>query len=766
LLAALAMFGTLAADAAEQTRTFAGRPVGDVLDGLRVQGLTFIYNTRLVPPSLRVVQEPQARDGLKLATEILAAHGLQVSQAAPGVFAVVTAASNAPPRRAVDSTPPAQKADAELEEVVVHASRYRLATDLGVSEAVLTQEDVNNMPRLGDETLRAVQRLPGFASDGFSGLGAVRGGEPNETAIVLDGLRLYEPFHLKNFLSPISLLDSRTIESIEVYSGGFPVMHGDRMSAIIEANSVHLLEPRYYEAGLSLFHASLLASSQLADGRTRGLISARRSNVGDLARYSEREFGRLQYFDVFAKIDHEIDAATRASFDVLASGDRIDAIRDGGRERARAEYRNIYAWGVLERDWSEAGETRVILSYTDVNNDRLGTVDDPGRRVGRVLDVRNFNVVGLRADHRFDAFGLDQRLGFEVRRLWGRYEYESDVRFEPGFPLPDSPGSQLQRRATPKPDGFESAAWWDGRVELGDRWTVLAGLRFDTQTYDGSGDAAQFAPRINILYDLSASTRVRASWGRFFQAQGINELQVEDGVARFHQAQHADHLIVSLDHAFAPGLDLRIEAYRKYYRRLNPRFENLFNPLVLLPETELDRVMIDPDSARAEGVEALLRWDSHSTWRGWFAYTWSRAKDRVDGRDVVRRADQTHAVSFGIAWASGPWTATMTDTFHTGWPTTQLSLVDPAGDPQLVVGPRNGERLHYYNSLDLRVTRTFVLPRGALDVFVEVSNAFQRENPCCVDYTIEPEADGSISLRQETDSWLPLVPSIGVLWRY
>ena len=65
------------------------------------------------------------------------------------------------------------------------------------------------MPRLADETLRAVQRLPGTATNGFSSLGSVRGGEPNETAIVLDGLRLYEPFHLKNFLSPVSLLDSR-----------------------------------------------------------------------------------------------------------------------------------------------------------------------------------------------------------------------------------------------------------------------------------------------------------------------------------------------------------------------------------------------------------------------------------------------------------------------------------------------------------------------------------------------------------------------------
>jgi outer membrane receptor protein involved in Fe transport len=754
-----------AAHAAEQARTFTGRAVGDVLDELRAQGLTFIYNTRIVPADLRVEREPHADSGLALATEILAAHGLRASQAAPSVYAVVVSNASAPAPRMEVSV--ARSGESKLEEIVVHASRYTLTTDLFGSDAVLTQEDIQNTPRLADETLRTVQRLPGFATNGFSSLGAVRGGEPNETAIVLDGLRLYEPFHLKNFLSPISLLDSRVIDSMEVYSGGFPVLHGERMSAIIEASSVGPAQPRYYEAGLSLFHASLLAASQFAEGRGRGLISGRRSNVGDLAHYSEKEFGEPQYFDAFAKLDYRVSEATRAAFNALASGDRITAIKDSGRQRANAEYRNVYAWGTIEHDWSEAVNTRAVLSYTDVNNERLGQVADPGRRTGQVRDTRNFHVIGLRADHRFDLLGFDHRLGLEVRRLWGRYDYASNVRFESGFPFPDSPGSQLRRTAAPKPDGFESAAWWDTRLMLGSHWTLLAGLRFDTQTYDGSGDAAQFAPRLNLLYDLDERTRLRASWGRFFQAQGINELQVEDGVDRFHQAQHADHVIVSMDHALAVGLDLRIEAYRKYYRHVHPRFENLFNPLVLLPETEFDRVMIDPDSARAEGVEAMLRWQSQAAWRGWLAYTWSQVRDRIDGRSVARRWDQTHAVSFGVAWASGPWTATVTDTFHTGWPTTRLSLTTtPTGVPQFVIGDRNAQRLDYYNSLDLRVTRTFVLPRGALDVFVEASNALSRENPCCVDYAITRRADGSVSLSENVDIWLPLVPSIGVLWRY
>lgn len=750
--------------AAEASRSLVGVPVGDVLDNLRPQGLTFIYNDRLVPPALRVESEPAARRGVALAEEILSEHHLGVSLVTPGVFAIVPG-GDADWRRRKPSI--SNAGDTTLEEVIVQTSRYTLHSDFAVSEALLTHEDIQNLPSLGEEPLRAVQRLPGVAGNGFSSLGAVRGGEPNETAVVLDGLRLYEPFHLKNFLSPVSLLDSRLIQSMQVYSGGFPVIHGDRMSSIIDASSVEPVQPRYYEAGLSLFHTNLLASSQFEDGRGRGLISLRRSNLGDLAQLSENDFGKPDYFDGFAKVDYRLNDVTRLSFDLLASSDRILAIRDSGRERANAKYRNTYLWGALERDWASGAQSRVILSYTDVNNERDGRVDEPDRRTGRVQDNRNFHIVGLRADHEFESWGLEHRLGLEVRRLWGRYDYQSDVRFEPGFPFPDSPASEMHRFAAPKPDGFESGAWWDSRIDVNDRWTVQAGLRVDTQTYDASGDDEQIAPRLNVMYALSDATRLRASWGRFWQSHAINELQVEDGVERFHPAQHADHLILSFDHRFSNNIDLRVEAYRKNYREISPRFENLFNPLVLLPETEFDRVLIAPNGARAEGVEVLLRWQSRGPWRAWFGYAWSQAEDSIEGRSVPRSWDQKHAVNAGLGWASGPWSITAANSFHTGWPITKLSLAETAGGVvQPMTGERNAARLDAYNSFDLRVTRTFALTRGALDVFFEATNLLSRENPCCIEYTVTRDADGTVVLEEEVDHWLPLVPSIGVLWRY
>jgi outer membrane receptor protein involved in Fe transport len=542
------------------------------------------------------------------------------------------------------------------------------------------------------------------------------------------------------------------------------VPYGDRMSAIIDATTVRPTD-RYYEVGLSLFHLSGLAATSFADGRGQAMISARRGNLGELSSLAEQDFGTLDYSDGFAHVDYQLEDATRISFDTLASGDQIVAKQEGGAQLARAKYRNAYAWLTLDHDWSDVASSRIIGSFTDLVNERRGWVTEP-QRVGQVRDNRTFHIAGLRWENSIDAGFLKHRFGAEVRHLWGDYRYDLDIELAPGFPFPSSPGSRTTRSASPSPEGYENSAYWDARARLSERWTVEAGLRVDVQTYDGSDDGEQWSPRVSVLYSLSPKTKLRAGWGRFFQSNGINELQVEDGISQFYPAQHADHVIASLDHAFDVGFDLRVEAYRKSYRRIHPRFENLFDPLVLFPEAEFDRVRVDARSARAEGIEVLLQLRPVGAWSGWLSYTWSQATDRIDGVDVPRSWDQRHAVNLGATWASGPWTATLANSFHSGWPTSNLGVDPQTGEPRIDLSERNRSRYADYNSLDLRLTRTFILSRGALDVFVELSNATSRKNPCCVEYEVTRKPDGSLTYRRDISSWLPIVPSAGVLWRY
>jgi hypothetical protein len=759
----LSIAAMLAMTAALAAPPYAGRPVQEVLEELRTHELNFIYNTQLVPRELTVRAEPKSGSGLAIAIEVLRQHELELLRVAPGTYAVVRGHARVQTPR-TEHLP--DTARPQIDEIVVSTSRYALASEHAAPSMLISQQEIDALPRLGDETLRAVQRLPGAAGNGVWGLAAIRGGEPGETLILLDGVQLFEPFHLKNFFSPVSLLDARMIAEMDVYSGGFNAQYGTRISAVVDAKSVRPRADRYYELGASVFHTSALASRRFADGKGQLLISGRRSNLDQVAEALNSDFGEPRYFDAFSRLDYEVSPGTRIFASYLGSRDKISARRTSRGERARSEYRNNYAWLGIERDWSDYASTRVIGSFTDVTNDRSGRIDQAGRIVGSVDDERAFHIASLQFDGTIEAGRFLNTWGLTAKQLSANYDYRSDVSFEADYPFIGSPAVDAHRAARLRPNGHEYAAYWSTRVQLLPQLTTELGLRWDDETYTDANSETQLSPRVSAMYLLPAGQRVRLSWGRFFQSQSINEALIENAARQFFPAQRADQVVLSYEADLRHGRQLRIEAYRKDYDRLRPRWENLFYPIVLVPELEYDRTLVDPDRARTEGIELLLSQRSGEEWTWWFGYTWSQAKDIIDGREVSRSWNQRHAVTAGVQWARGRWDITLADTYHTGWPITPFQLVGTGADARLEVGARNSVRLDDFNSLDVRVNRRIDLGRGELDVFLELSNLVNQSNACCIEPITTRNGQGEVLLDAERSYWLGIVPSIGVLWRY
>jgi outer membrane receptor protein involved in Fe transport len=391
---------------------------------------------------------------------------------------------------------------------------------------------------------------------------------------------------------------------------------------------------------------------------------------------------------------------------------------------------------------------------------REAVVDEPALRNGHVDDERNYDVLGFRLDARYSSQRWLHRAGLDVRSLSARYAYSGQVDYATDYPFPGA--QDFVRVLSPAPAGEHVAAYYTVRTQLGEAITGEFGLRWDEQTYGVDADD-QLAPRVNLAWRLGDGTRLLASWGRYVQFQGIEELQVEDGIDEFHRAQHADHAILGFEHDFAAALTVRVEAYRKNYERLRTRFENLYDPLSLAPELRWDRTAISPESARAEGVESLLSFKQWGHWNGWLSYTWSHAVDRFATADVRRSWDQSHTLNAGLGWTGGPWQATVAAQHHTGWPVTPIGL-DTQGN--VVLGERNDRRYADYAALDARVSYEWILPRGTLTAHFDVTNSLDRRNPCCTDLEYARDAGGTATLERELRHWLPLIPSAGVLWKF
>ena len=751
-----------------QAVPYVGRTVANVIDGFREQGHRFAYSTNLVSKELRVETEPVPGTPVEIVRQILEPYGLEVRSEA-GVYLVVRAqARESSVPEPTSASPRTKRAD--IETVIVAASRYEISRDISTSKFTLDRRTIQSMPDIGEDPIRIAQRLPGAAASGTSAVAHFRGGEQNEIGIMLNGQWLFDPFHVRDYQSLFSAIDARAIDGVEVYTGGFPVRYGDRMSGMVLMNSLDADKPRHTEIGLSVFNTSLLTAGSRQDHNW--LFSARRGNL-DLV--IDPRYGQPSYFDVFGEYTFELSPGMRLSMNALFADDQVKVVLEADPaelEQVVSDTSNTQLWLRLESDWSETLSSSTVLSMVDYTNTREGSASDPEKMIAAAMDTRDVSQFALRQDWVWSPSSR-HRTQWGIHAAYGEADYAysgSADYFGLQAIYADRPDS-VSRSATASPKGGSYAIYVSDRWRLTPRAVVEWGLRWDDQTYTDLSSDSQLSPRLNFMLRTGEATELRFSVGRYHQSQPLQSLQIEDGITNFWPAQRADHVIAGVKHLLDNDTSLRLEVFRKEIRDVRPRFENLYDPLGLMPELQADRVRLDPARAEARGLE-LSADRSAGPWSWWASYTWSKVTDRIDGRDVPRSWDQRHAVQGGFEWQDEAWTLAVAASIHSGWPKTGLELISEGVDEEgeainvAVPGPRNEFRNPTFASVDLRVSRKFDVRRGSLLAFVEISNVFNRRNVCCLDFDLEEDAAGNQALEYSRDYWLPLLPAIGVLWEF
>lgn len=754
---------SLAAVGAEET--WLDKPLADYLAWMNREGLRILYTSDLVREEYRFRSEPVAGSTPDALRDALAPFGLSVRDG-PGDSLIVVALVGDP----APAQPRAGRVQPPIPEIVVSSSLHRLEYSSPQAHTYLDSQLATRVPATADEALRLTQRLPGTSSGGVSAQSHVRGGEVNEVLFLFDGLRIYEPYHLRDFQAVTSIVNSAALSTIDFHTGAFPARYGDRMSGVMSIGMREIEEPLETELALSLFNTSLLSAGRFGSGdRGEWLVTSRRGNLDIVADIIDPDFGSPNYNDHLGHVAWEFGPRAQVSANVLVSSDKL-ALNDAERgERANATSKHHVGWVKWQADWTDNLSSDSIVAYTDIDNRRRGSVDLPGIVSGSLDDERGNTALELRQDWRWlVSTSRLVRFGWNLRELDADYRFVSDRAVAAPFDtiLDNQPLQNIDLAVSPS--GVQYAAYGEYRWRPGRRWTTEIGLRWDLQSYTAERDDKQLSPRASLLFEPDERTAIRIGWGRYFQAQEINELQVSDGVAGFFPAQRSEHFIINVRRSLGRKIDAEISAYRKSFERPRPRFENRFNPLTLLPELQFDRERIDPFAAEARGIELLLSRgavDDDLFW--WLGYTWSESYDRTAGGHIPRSWDQTHTLKSGISRRFGRWDMSAAFEAHSGWPRSVLSLVPeslPGGGTRLVpvVSARGARHYAHFNALDVRISRDVNVSRGELTVFFEASNLYNRKNPCCVEYSMAD--DGSLVTRDA--HWLPLVPSIGVHWRF
>lgn len=760
-LAAALLWGLLPAAAAlGQSAADPGRPIVELIDELREQDLHIIYSREIVPARLTITVVPGSATAIERLREVLAPHGLGVDAGPRDSWLVVRDPGAALRGGDALQAPAPAPVRPPLETIVVTASRYALDRPAATSVTEITRQDLENSTAIGQDPLRVTHQLPGTSSNQLNAQTHIRGGALDEVLLRLDGVSLYNPYHLKDFQTVFSGINPRIVESMDVSTGGYEARFGNRMSGVVDMRSVAPAAPRQFELGLSLLESSVLSSGVFAEGRGAWLTTVRRGNLDVLADELDSDIGQPQYVDFFNKLSYSVSPRSELRSGLLSLDDKI-SLNDAGVAAATADYSDRYYWLTLLRSGDGGLESEVTIASAKLVRTRHGSIDDPARVVGTLADTSTLDRLSLTGDFEYPVSDrLSLAYGFELDAL----DLGGEVAVNRSFLL-DIRSDDLPARNAPP--GFARvgheqtlrAIYMSYRLRPAARLVLELGGRYDEQSLTGQ---SQTSPRLNLLFDVTARTSFRAAWGRYDQAQALDTLALADGETGIRPAEESEHAVLGVEHRFGDSGTLRIEVYDKDVTRLNRRFENILERVSLIPELLPDRFEIDAASAIVRGIEIGID-GSAGAFRWWGNFARSRTEDRLPTGTFERGWDEEWSLKAGGEWEGADWTLSASAWLRSGWPITGLTLVNG----ELVAQSYNALRLPDFASLDLRANRVVPTRRGEFNWFIEVTNLLNHDNYCCLDYRYSPPSGADpASLTLEQDALLGIVPNIGLRWEF
>ena len=647
--------------------------------------------------------------------------------------------------------------DAALGEVLVEGERTTGAARVTAGQQTIRPRDIDLVPTpdLSGDLAGLLTSLPGVVSVGDRGGQLfVRGGEPSQNLVLLDGILLYQPFHILGFYSAFP---SDIINRTDLYAGGFGSKFGERISSVIDVTTRNGNNRRFSGAAtLSPFVSAARVEGPILRNRLSVLASVRESLVERGAESLVGEPLPFAFGDLFVKLHGVVSRSSRLSAIFLRTHDRGVLDRDtGGRPPDEVRWKNVAA-GV--RFLSLPSVSPLMLDAR-VSFSRLPTELGPRDAPVRSSTIENFHFA---ADATFFGDRSDTDLGVSVRIVKLRSELGG-----------------LYQNIEARDERLEHAAVYvEPEFHVGPGLRIRPGLR--VQFFDVRFDPF-LEPRLRLIW-ASGPHQVSAAAGIYHQAVlGLSDRRDAASVftawtnvprpradlddVRAGRAPRALHGLLGYRVTPAPWLELSAEGFYKKLTNLFiaewtafPRFTTNLQPATGRSygfdlRVEVRRrpfygyVTYGFSNTRYEARQASLR-----LWYGTEALAFNPPHDR---RHQLNALASLEVLGFDVSarWA-----------FGSGLPFSQavgfdgFALIDDVKSAARIPGSRRviyerpfNARLPTYHRLDFSVERAFHLRRATLSAQFSLINVYDRRNIFFFDVFTLRRADQ-----------LPLFPSFGL----
>ncbi len=660
-----------------------------------------------------------------------------------------------------------------LETIVVEGKRLPPT----ISRTEIRGSELLRIPGAANDALKGLTTLPsiGIPNDYF-GVLYIRGSEPGSNLYYLDRTPLGYPFHWGGLLSTIS---SETIETIDIYAGGYGAEFGLDSQAVLDIHARDSIDDRLD----GKFNLNILYSEGLLEGRIgdKGYISAsgRRSYLdliaGPIIEQQTGQEQQLPYFsDYQLKFAHPLGEKHHLTVNAFAATDHFRI------EEEDSEFSVEDETGVQTAE----GALATVLFKNGFNGQGIHLRSDFTANLSSHLSLtRSYNFLNIDIEipvneqfsrnpegewvlESTDYGHYDVKINVPVYTLREDISYRltPKFQFEPGFLLSFSPANSFEDGRFPEyetraeevtrvlinEDGevvsertvIESQTRLTGVEEIHDEFghdfyraegyvqgrydplaflSVALGVRLD---YLNVIEQVSVQPRGSVSFKLPGGSNLRFAYGHYEQSPQPSHLLAEDGNPAL-ESSLTRHYIMELEHPLSSRTELRFATYYKDARQLvtPDEISNYLNHGV----------------AFVGGAEVFLRYRIPDRFFGWlsYAYTHAERRETPDAAYHPHLFDNTHIVSVvanysfspnfevGAKWQylSGTSEVPVSSVFLVQDPVTRgLNPLLASADEQL------STELLPYHKLDFRLSYKWNVGEMRIGGFIDILNVYNRKN--------------------------------------
>ncbi len=642
-------------------------------------------------------------------------------------------------------------------ETVVEGEREVLE----VTKRTLQRQQLTSVPGTFGDPIRVIQTLPGMQRAPFGlGLLLVRGSNPDDTGIYVDGHEVPSVFH---FLGGPSIFNAEMLESIDLYPGGFPARFGRHHGGAValelrptKSDGIHgSAKVDFLDTGVYL-RAPLSKDLSFAFAGRRSYVDAFLGFVLPQPPKGGRRVVTPVYYDYATRFDYDLHDNGRLGLFAIGSSDTLHVLdQDPDAAQSTDLNTSVKFFRIIgEYTRSLGGDLKLTLSPAWGRD----TVTFAGAQAEAAGPFTSLDIVSSNLSYRARVHGrIDDRLTLDTGLdLLSRItSYQALVPIDDN--LIDSTGVDVDpSKVFRGTSTLGLGAYIDLGIDATSKLKLIPSLRVDQYLIE-SRNRQSLDPRLVARYRVDKDWTLKGYVGRFSQPP-----QPEAVDARFGNPnvgiEHAMHY--GLGYEWKPDRLWKLDSEIYYVRRTG---------LVVFTEDVIDNgdgtfsyVNFRNEGRRdSMGFEVLIKREISERMFGWLSYTFSKAHQRnhPDTEWVPTAFDQTHVMNAVASYKPGAgFEIGARFQLATGRPDTPVigaTFNADTGEYEPVDGPRRSVRTPTYRQIDMRIERTWLFNTWSLGAYLDIINVANLQNVEAFQYDYRFKEKAPITS-------YPILPTLGI----